>query len=154
MNESTKKSIKSTQIIYSSLIVSTAIFLIITIALKYMGRQGSIEGDLMTYQVFQLVSFIVGISSIGGGIFIFNKKIKAIQSTDISEKLAQYRTAMIIRAAAIEGASFFFIVGFFLFQVDFFIIATLIGLGILAFFFPTNSRIAKELGIEERELKG
>jgi hypothetical protein len=150
---SIQQDLKSIRIIYTALIIGTASFLAVTIVLKYMGHQGSIEGDLMTYQVFQLLSFIVGISSIGGGIFIFNKKIKAIQSTDISEKLAQYRTAMIIRAAAIESASFFFIVGFFLFHVDFFIIATLIGLGILAFFFPTNSRIAKELGIEERELK-
>jgi hypothetical protein len=148
-----QKELKSIRIVYIALIMAIATFLTFAIVLKYIGFTGTLEGDMISFQAFQFTSFLIGISSIGGGIYIFNKRIKAINTENLTEKILKYREAMIIRGASIEGASLFFISAYFLFQHDFFIIAALIGLGFLGFFFPTNSRIAKELNIEDRELK-
>jgi hypothetical protein len=145
--------LKSIRIIYFALLIGTISFFAAVLFLKYSGNTSVREIDLMTFQVFQLIAFIFGVGGIAGGIFIFNKKIRSITTDDVIGKLEIYRSAMIIRAATIEGACFMFIIGYFLFQVDFFIIATLIGLGIMVFYFPTTARIAKELKITEKELK-
>lgn len=153
MEKSIKNNLKSIRIIYSALIIATTSFLVFSIVLKYIGTGQSMIEDMMIYQIFQLVAFIIGISSVGGGIYIFARKIKAITSDEIAEKVIKYKEAMVIRVAAIEGACFFFIASYFIFQQDFFIIATIIGLGFLAYFFPTTARIAKELNIQEKELQ-
>lgn len=77
-----------------------------------------------------------------GGLMVFKRRVKDIETLDLIEKLQKYREAMIVRTAAIEGPDLFFNEGFILFGSEVFLIEAFAGLILLAFFFPTNFRNA------------
>ena len=103
--------------------------------------------------LFLLATNILAAGGILGGIIVFSKKINKITPSQLTEKLTKYREAMIIRDATIEGAAFFFIVGFMITGSSIFLIEAIVVLVLLIFFFPTNIRIANEMNHDIREIE-
>ena len=152
MNQTVKQSIKSIKIIYTGLILGLVFFLatsIFMISLNGPLLEG--QGDELFYP-FVIISNFIAVFSIAAGIVVFKRKMRGVEELELLEKLFKYREGVIIRAAMMEGAAFFFIVGYFIFGTPVLIIESFAFTLILAFFFPTNTRISKEIQHDPREL--
>ena len=147
-----KKEIKSIKNIHLGLIIGVLVFILSSSFLIY--SQGSLAGDdKEMYNVMLLFGNISAIAAIIGGTIIFKNKMSEIESKDISDKIFIYRSASVIRAALIEGVSFFFITSYMLEGSSVFLYEAVTCLFILVYFFPTNERISKEIKQNIRELK-
>lgn len=153
MNEQIKKNIKSFQTIYIALISGLIGFIAVTFYLNYFDGGLHENNDIDFTNILLLVAVIGGVSSILGGIYIFNKRTDNIEKKDIGDKLNIYRSAMIVRAATIEGATFFFIVIYLLTASIYGLFGAITGLMILIWFFPTTGRLSNELKHNFKDLK-
>ena len=139
------------KIIHIGLTLGVLFFIIVTIYLNLTAGAFATEDPDFTMYLL-IAANIFGLVAIPAGQLIFRKRIRSISSPDLSSKLADYRSAMIVRSATIEGPCFFFIVGFMLTGSWVFLAEAIAGLLLMALFFPTNTRIANELGLDVREL--
>lgn len=151
MNQELQKELKSLRMIYIFLMVGVVFFIVISMV-PNIQMEESMAGDEQMFNIFMLVSNLLGIGSILGGILVFKRKISNLNHLDITEKLAKYREALIIRAATMEASAFFFIgcnllFGHILFPLEAALVVIIMGL-----FFPSNARIANELQINQSEL--
>lgn len=137
----------SLKIIYAALMAGIIFFLAVSLFLNYTAG-AFIPGDKQLMQVLLAVSVVLAVSAITAGIYIAGKKIREIPPMDSpEERLENYRSAMIIRAATMEGPAFFFIVCNLLFANYLFIIGAAVCLAVMAVYFPTTSRLEREAGI-------
>lgn len=147
MEPSVKTSITAMQVIYSSLMVGVFLFLIVSVVLN------QISGPLMPekkelQQILLIASALLAVSSIAAGIAIARKQLLNLQVIiSNTERLDRYRSVLIIRAALMEGPAFFFIVCNLLFANLAFSIGAILCLAVMAFYYPTKSRIGNETGI-------
>ena len=153
MKEQMKKDIKSFQIIYSALIAGVAVFMLITVYLNELGPGFATEDDEGFTNLLLIVGFVFSIPSVYAGIFIFNKRTENIESKEIGEKIAIFRSAMIVRAATVEGAAFFFTVVYLITGSLYGLVGGLAGLIILLWFFPSLGRLSNELKHNFDDLK-
>lgn len=155
MDQNLKQELKSLKIVHAALVMGVLLFLIISIYLTQMngGLAFDVEKDRFIFNLFIFISNMMAVVSISTGLFVFKNRIKEIAKLELAEKLRVYREAMIIRSATIEGASFFFVVCFFLFGSSIFLIEGAVGLAVLASFYPTNNRIAQEINHNVREFE-
>ena len=103
-----------------------------------------------TADIFLIAANIIGIPAVIGGLYFFKKITANIRDSEIEDKLSKFRTGMIIRAAATEGAGFIFIVGYLISNSSIFLIEVIITLAVMVYFFPTNERLSKEMDIDLR----
>ena len=153
MNEQLKKEVKMFQIIYAALIAFVFMFIFISLFLNISEAESVTENDAGFADILLIAALVFSIPSIIGGIYIFRKKTEQIELKDIGEKISIYRTAMIIRAATIEGPCFFFAVVYFTTASVLGLLGAVIGLMILIWFFPTLGRLSNELKHNFKELK-
>jgi thiosulfate reductase cytochrome b subunit len=142
-----KTTITTLQIIYSALMAGVLFFLIVSVVLVLSGG-AFIQGEKQEEQIFLIIAGVLAVTAIFAGISIVKKKLENLQLLQsIQEKIGQYRSLLIIRAALMEGPSFFFIVGYLLFGNLAFGIGAVFCLAVMAAYFPTKSRIGNETGI-------
>ena len=152
MNQELQKELKSLRMIYIFLMVGVVFFIVISMV-PNIQMEESMAGDEQMFNIFMLVSNLLGIGSILGGILVFKRKISNLNHLDLTEKLAKYREALIIRAATMEAPAFFFLVCNLLFGHILFPLEAALVVLIMGLFFPSNARIANELQIDESELE-
>jgi len=152
MENNLKQDLKSLKIVHSGLILGVLFFIVISIYLNL--TVGAFATEDPNFTMYLLIAAnIFSIAAILAGQFIFRKKIRSINKKETSNKLADYRSAMIVRSATFEGPCFFFIVGFMLTGSWVFLIEATAGLLLMTMFYPTNNRIANELGMDVRKFK-
>ncbi|MDY0343718.1 MAG: hypothetical protein RBR28_09100 [Lentimicrobium sp.] len=97
-----KEFFRSLTIVFYAMIIGTVFFAAISFSLHQLGFEKA-EMDVFKYIVPLLI--IIGIV---GGNFMFKKQLKvALSKIDLLDKLNNYRSALIIRYAFLEGSAFF-----------------------------------------------
>ena len=144
--------LKSIKIIYAALIAGVLFFLIIAVVLiQLSGPFGG--GDKSFEKLILSISLLVTIASILSGLYIFKKRTLQIEELGLSEKIETYRSAMIVRAATMEGSGFLFIVFFLIQGSNVFFLLSMSIICLMLYFFPTNIRLSNELKHNIRELE-
>ncbi len=152
MNDPRPSDIKSLRIVYIALMLGVAFFLLVAFILTL--KTGTLsETDPFFEQVLLIVSTLMAIVSITSGIFIFKKRTENIQNMNFEEKLFTFRSAMILRAATMEGPGFFFVVCVMLTGSKISMIEALVVLVLMFLYFPTNNRLADEMKNDLREIE-
>jgi len=144
--------IKALRIVYIGLMLGVTFFLVIAIALTL--KTGSIGiNDPVFEQVLLIVSTLMALVGISAGIFIFKNRIENIQDQNFKSKIETFRSAMILRAATMEGAGFFFVVCVVLTGSKVSMIEAIMVLAIMLLYFPTNTRLASEMKHDLEEIE-
>ena len=151
MENSIARQVKSLRFVYMALMLGALSFILFAVIINYF--DGSfIVPDKIMYNTFLLVSNVFFVVGLVLAVLITNKKLSVITTDDLKSKLDQYREAVIMRGAILEGITFLFVACYLIMGFNIFLIETLIGILALVFFFPTNRRIAEELKIDIRRL--
>ena len=153
MNNPRPSDIKSIRIVYMALMLGVAFFLLIAFILTLKTNTPG-ETDPFFEQVLLIVSTLMAVVSITSGIFIFKKRTENIQNMNFEEKIFTFRSAMILRAATMEGSGFFFVVCVMLTGSKISLIEALVVLVLMFLYFPTNTRLANEMKHDLREIEG
>ncbi|RKD91567.1 hypothetical protein [Mangrovibacterium diazotrophicum] len=149
LNRPTKKSIR---IVYSALIMGLVFFSCMSFYLVHTtGPLGDFDEEAMEYLL--LVANMLPLIAIPTGIFIARKRLSEIESTATAERLTQFQSAMIIRAATIEASGYFFLVCFALTGIHLLLVEALVMITLQVYFFPNNMRLSRELKLDLRELE-
>ena len=147
-----KEFLKAMRIIHLALAAGIAVYIIITIFLVYSGGMGFKEEGFT--EMFMIVIPIFVLSALVASVVVVKRKLEALNKNydSFEEKVAEYRSILIIKYALIEGPAFFAIVAYMLTEEDLFIIAASIILGYLILLRPSKSTIAKDLNMRETDL--
>lgn len=151
MNANHFQDLRSLKIIYSALMLGVSFFLIIVVFLNQQVGPFT-DNDPFFEQVLLGVSNLMAFSSIPLGLFLFKKRTAGIAKLSLPQKLDSYRSAMIVRAAVMEGSAFFFVICYALTGISIFLIEILAILALMVYFFPGSNRLAEELKHDIREL--
>ena len=148
--QSPKDALKTTKIIHFALLTGQAMFA--AVAYSIGNKQISFVTKDSKNDIFL---YLVPIFAIGGfvaGNFISKKILANFQNKEtLSEKLAGYQTALIVKCALLEGASLMGIVAFLLTNNWLFL---LISIAIMLYFFtlkPTADKVADDLQLNYDE---
>lgn len=141
--------VKTLRIIFAALIAGLLFFAIVAVFLRQTGA----FNETFPYEIlFLLIVALFAVSSVGAGLFIFNKSLAAIREKgNLNDKLLDYRSALIVKYATTEAPSFFAIIAYLL-TGSFIILG--IGLAIIAYFtsmWPTAEKIAAEMNLNPDE---
>lgn len=152
MTNDSSTDIKAIRIVYITLMLGVTVFLLIAFAVTL--KIGSLGiNDPFFEQVLLVVSTIMALVSIPSGIIIFKKRTENIQNLILAEKLNIFRSAMIVRAATMEGAGFFFIICIINTGSKISMIEAFVVLVIMFLYFPTNTRLANEMKHDLEEIE-
>jgi hypothetical protein len=147
MDDSSASFITPLKIIHTALMLGVFFFLVISEVLILTGG-AFIENDTRFEQIFLAIAAVTAVAAIGGGISFVRKKLEGLQQLMAKEeRMAQYRSLLIIRAALMEGPAFLFVVGNLLFGKVTFIICAAVCLAAMAAYFPTKTRVENEMGM-------
>ncbi len=146
------EALKSLRTVYIALMMGIISFSVISIFLNQTAGPFSEEDDFFK-NVLLLVSSTMAVISIYAGTLIFKKRMEGIEKLTLMEKLDLYRSAMIVRAATMEGSGFFFIICFVLAGSPISFVEIMAILAIMIYFFPSNNRLATEIKHDQRELE-
>ncbi len=135
-----------------ALIVGVSMFCAIAVFLA--SQAGPLLGANTSDIVFIYVALILSIICLSIAIIVFNKKLKMLQVVEVfDDKLKQYRSAIIIRAALIEAPALLNIIFFMLTQNTIFLFLALSLILIKIYFFPRLSKISSDLALNYVELE-
>ncbi len=151
MDQLNKDLIKTIKIIHFGLLIGPIILL--SIAIYFITNYGPFSDVNSFNQLLIIISNIIVAGSLFFGFFQFKKQKVNINKQKDNEKIITYRSAMIIRAASLEGCCFLFIVFYFLNGSLIMLIEATVMIAVLLIFFPTNYRLSKELKIDLREFE-
>ncbi len=151
MENSIAQQLKSLRFVYLALMFGAISFILFAVIINYFGGT-LIVPDKIIYHAFLIVSNVFFVVGLLVAVYITRKKLSAITVDGLKEKLDKYREAILIRGAILEGTTFLFVACYLMMGFNIFLIETIIGFLVLAFFFPTNRRIAEELKIDVRQL--
>jgi hypothetical protein len=144
--------LRAIRIVYIALLLGVAIFLLIAFVLTLKIRSFGIN-DPFFEQVLLIVSTLMAIVSIPSGMIIFKNQTANIQDVNLAEKISVFRSAMIVRAATMEGPGFFFVVCVVLTGSTISMIEALVVLAVMFLYFPTNTRLADEMKHDLQEIE-
>jgi len=138
-------------ILHASLIIGQVLFIVIFFYMNSSGTEGSGGEDLD--QVFQLIIPIAVIGGLFGSMVLPNRRLQAIKGeTDIKEKLANYRGAMILKYALLEGPALIAIVGYYITDTIYYLGFALILIVAQLIYRPTRDRTANDLELSLTEV--
>lgn len=144
--------LKSLRIFCIALISGIIMFSCIVFGLSYFepGATGSLRGyfgiAITVSIVFALACFLIARQ-------LFGKKMQAIRndSVNVSEKLNQYRAALISYMALCDAPALLAIILFFLTGIYWLLLVVLMMLLAMAMKFPNKQRIAEDMGLDWKE---
>jgi hypothetical protein len=151
MNPTNSQNLKSLKITYSALLLGVTFFLIIVVFLNQQAGPFA-EQDPFFEQMLLGISNLMALTSIPLGLFLFKKRTAGIAGLSLPQKLDTYRSAMIFRAAVMEGSAFFFVICYALTGLSVFLIEILAVLALMVYFFPGSHRLSEELKHDIRKL--
>lgn len=147
-----KEYFKITSVIWFTLIGGQVFFGLIAF---YLNNNGSYEPegkDLKEIFIY-LVPVFALYGVIAGSIF-FKKKLKSSKSkTSLHEKLNEYRTALIIRYALLEGASFFSLVSYLLTGYSLFLYISILIIASFIILKPSGEKASTDLELNPGEIQ-
>jgi hypothetical protein len=144
--------IRAIRIVYIALLLGVAIFLLIAFVLTLKISSLGIK-DPFFEQVLLIVSTLMAMVIIPSGMIIFKNQTANIQDMNLAEKISVFRSAMIVRAATMEGPGFFFVVCVVLTGSKISMIEALVVLAVMFLYFPTNTRLADEMKHDLQEIE-
>jgi hypothetical protein len=147
-----KQTIRGIQFLYSAILGGSSFFLLVSIFLS--GSLGPFTTlDKQSVMILLAVASIAGISGIYAGLVVFRARVKDIQRLGLPEKLEVYKSAMILRVAMLEGATFFFIVIYLISGSFIALVEGAVFIALMGIYFPTVMRISQEIGQDPREME-
>jgi hypothetical protein len=101
---------KSIKIVHLALVIGVVFFALVSVFLQINGF-GTL-GELINNGLLLIIPLLALIGIFGSN-FIFKKRLrKIVDKTNLNEKMEDYRSALILKFALIEGPSFFAIVAY------------------------------------------
>lgn len=147
-NFSLNEAIKINLIIWAALIMGMLFFAAISIFIVTSGVMNVNQIEQFATLIYIVPS--LAIICVYAGFFVFKQKLTAIrEKTDMITKIAEYRTALIIRWALLEGAAFFSIVVSYLLTGNYILLGIAVVI-IIIFILIIPSRVRLETDLELR----
>jgi hypothetical protein len=147
-----KQTIRGIQFLYSAVLGGSSFFLLLCIFLsESLGPLAPL--DKQSVMILLAVASIAGISGIYAGLVVFRARVKDILRLSLPEKLEVYKSAMILRVAMLEGATFFFVVIYLISGSFIALVEGAVFIALMGIYFPTVMRISQEIGQDPRELE-
>lgn len=103
--------------------------------------------------LFLIIAVALGIGGVFIGQLIFNQRISNIQSGTVFEKLSEYRPALILKYALLEGPALVAVIFYFTNGDTYFIVIALVMVLLMAYNLPIKSRVANDLNLNQQEQK-
>lgn len=100
---------------------------------------------------FLIIIFALAVLGAFVGNMLFQKKIKAIQTTSLMDKLTQYRTALILKYALLEAPALAAVILYLVEGNIYLPIITLLLLGLMVYHLPTKSKVTSDLSLTMQE---
>ncbi|MFP4471173.1 MAG: hypothetical protein ACLFPE_10840 [Bacteroidales bacterium] len=149
-----KSFLRAMKIVRIAMIAGLLFYLVLTIFLIYDLPGGFLgDADPEFTNILTLVVFAFLVIVIPVGRFIFNSKLKKASEADgLSNKLAAYRSAMIIKWAPVEGVGFFAVAALLLTGSALLYVPALICLALLLIFRPTRETLIADLQLSAEEV--
>lgn len=147
---SLQANLQSSLVIWSSLVLGQIFFGAISVYLVKYGGMNIDQPEL--YQILIYVVPIIAIVSVLLSFYIFNQRLVALKDkTDLNSKLFDYRSALIVRWALLEGPSFFAIVSYILTGNYILLSIAVVIIIIFILLMPNRARFEKELELNWEE---
>lgn len=141
--------LKSLKIIFGALLAGQVFFAVVA---WFMIKSGTFPATFSFEKILLIAVILLAAAIIGAGIYIFNSRMTALsERRNFSEKLNDYRAALIVKYATTEGPSFFAIVAFML-TGNMIILG--IGIAIIAYFatlWPSVEKLAGDMNLNPGE---
>ncbi len=147
--------IKGLKTIHIALSLGITFFLLIVVVLQYgAGIAFTDAADKELENILDYVITIIVFVNPVAGIFIFDNKVKKINSLSLTvpEKKEAYRSAFIKKSVFIEAAAFFAIVGFMIFGSILFLSLAVIALVFFIFQHPAVYKVSRDLNLKPEDL--
>jgi len=150
MPQTSKEYFKILNIIYIAIIFSQLIFAGIIFTIVYLGLFLAFAPDLII--PFIIVTLFLLLGGVVVGKIVFQNRLNSAKTKPtLKEKMTEYRTALVIRYAFLEGPTFFSLVSLLLTGYSLFLIVPCI---VIAFFLtirPSPDRAVMELELSNEE---
>lgn len=149
------ENIRNNQVVWSALVIGQLFFGAVAVYLVNFGGVKVEIPDLNKSLLYIIPT--IAIISVFGSSYIFKMRLVALKDkTDLNAKFLDYRSALIVRWALLEGPSFLAIVAFIL--TGNYLLLSIAALIILFFIFimPSKSKLESDLELswqEENDLK-
>lgn len=146
-----KAYLKSLKIIHIALCFGVAFFIGVAYFLHYMGSLEALNSGLPAIFDFLVPTF--AFLSPLAGVLYFNKKVNEIKLSEdaLEKRKLDYRAALIVKWAFIEGPAFFAIVTYLLSPNYLHLIMAGIVLVFLIIQHPTDYRLCNDLDVDPKE---
>ena len=153
-NPNPKAAAKVLPIIHLALLIGQVLFCLVVYSITPQ-KGFSFDGSA---NPFVYVSLALTLGGFAAGNILFKKQLQSITSeSTLSQKIASYQTACIIRAALLEAPSLFSIVAYMLSGNLLFLAVSCVIILYFLFIRPTKDKIVNDLGLdynEKAELEG
>jgi hypothetical protein len=150
-----RQQVRTMQIIMAGLLSGSTIFLVIALALRTLGNLPQPPGqDMLTNVGVLLTAGILLAHALLPRRLLAAQRRNLAQAGSANDRGAWcgvFQTNMIIRAALIEGAVYFWLIAYLVEGRVWSPIVALVGIGILALHFPTRSLVERRID-QQRDL--
>ena len=142
--QTSKAFFRTLQIIFLGLISGQILFGLFSLFLNQMEDWKPVAAELMQVLMYVVPAFVIG--GYLGGKILFKRSMKAAQNkAGLSEKLAEYRSACIVRYALLEGPSMLALISYLITgEISFLVMAAFI-IAIFLTIIPTPQKAATDL---------
>ena len=139
-----KQFMLSTRILFCSVCMGPILFIGVVVLLQAgIDRPFIREGDPLLYTVIAVAT-----ASVTGSTLFYRLRLPAVKSlSDLTEKLAAWRTLFIIKLAILEGSILFSVVALLIQETDIYLYIAAALTGMQTLNFPLESSLLKELDI-------
>lgn len=137
------RQVRVLKILHMALVAGCAGYLVISVMVNRLS--GPLNEFKENTPVFMIVCTMISAVSVFSGIFLFKKRLTGIQNRPLSERIILYRTAMMIRAAMIEGAAFLCTTFFLLSGDMLFLLEAIACIIILIMLVPSEYKVASDI---------
>lgn len=150
--QTTKEYFKTLSVVHIALIIGIVFFGLITSILIISGKNSNGQED----EIFEILFYMVPIFSIigyFGSNYFYKTKLAALRKiNDLKIKMTEYRGAMIMRYAFIEGPAFFAIVAALITNNLIFLLFAAMMVLIMVLWRPTKNAIIADLELSMQEV--
>lgn len=140
---------KSIKIVHLALVIGVVFFALVSVFLQINGF-GTL-GELINNGLLLIIPLLALIGIFGSN-FIFKKRLrKIVDKTNPNEKMEDYRSALILKFALIEGPSFFAIVAYLLTGNYIFLGTAVVLIIVFLIYTPSRTKFISDLELTKDE---
>jgi len=140
---------KSIKIVHIALVIGVVFFILISVFLQIKGF-GTVAPE-----IDNILLFVVPIFALGGifaSNFVFKKRLNEIRKkSNLKEKMEEYRSALIVKLALIEGPSFFAVVTYLLTGNYIYLGLAVILIIVFLIYTPNKTKFINDLELAKNE---